>query len=144
MPFALIGGAIAIRMNDGIVSLGAMVGFLAVIGIVARHGIMLISHLQHLEHCEGVPFGPDLVLRGARERLVPITMTVSATGLALVPLIVSGAIPGQEVEYPMAVVILGGLLAASLVNLFVVPPLYLRFARSRRERNAALMAVPAN
>ncbi len=91
-----------------------MVGFLTVIGIVARNGIMLISHYQHLENVEGMPFGPELVLRGAKERVVPIMMTVLTTGLVLVPLIVAGSIPGQEIEHPMAVVILGGLIASTL------------------------------
>ncbi len=141
LPFALFGGAIAARMSDGIISLGSMVGFLAVIGIVARNGIMLISHYQHLEREEGVPFGPELVLRGAKERVVPITMTVLTTGLALLPLVVTGAIPGTEIEHPMAVVILGGLIAATFVNLFVVPSLYLAFAKSRKERQA-MVAVP--
>jgi Cu/Ag efflux pump CusA len=80
-----------------------------------------------------MPFGPELVIRGAMERLVPIMMTVLTTGLALIPLIISGSIPGQEIEHPMAVVILGGLITATLLNLFVVPSLYLRFARSRRQ-----------
>jgi Cu/Ag efflux pump CusA len=93
---------------------------------------MLISHCQHLEQVEGEPFGPALVLRGATERLVPIMMTVLTTGLALVPLIAAGSIPGQEIEHPMAIVILGGLVTATLLNLFVVPSLYLRFAKPRR------------
>ncbi len=143
LPMALIGGAIAAYMGDGIISLGSMVGFLTVIGIVARNGIMLISHYQHLENEEGVPFGPALVLQGARERLVPIMMTVLTTGLALVPLILAGSIPGQEIEHPMAVVILGGLLASTFINLFVVPSLYLRFGKSRRDRVAAIPALGA-
>jgi CzcA family heavy metal efflux pump len=142
LPMALIGGAVAVAMTGKVVSLGSMVGFLAVMGIVARHSIMLISHCQHLEREEGVPFGPDLVVQGARERLVPILMTVLATGLALVPLVVTGSIPGQEIEHPMAVVILGGLVAATFVNLFVVPSLYLAFGRSRADRRAA--QVPAS
>jgi Cu/Ag efflux pump CusA len=125
-----------VYLGDGIISLGAMVGFLTVLGIVARNGIMLISHYQHLEQVEGVPFGPGLVLQGAKERLVPIMMTVLTTGLALIPLIVAGDIPGQEIEFPMAVVILGGLISATLINLFVVPSLYLRFGRRERDRNA--------
>ncbi|MGH9036157.1 MAG: efflux RND transporter permease subunit, partial [Acidimicrobiia bacterium] len=138
LPMALIGGALAAHLSDGVISLGSMVGFLTVIGIVARNGIMLISHYQHLENEEGVPFGPALVLQGARERLVPIMMTVLTTGLALVPLIVAGSIPGHEIEHPMAVVILGGLVASTFVNLFIVPSLYLAFGKSRRERSAAL------
>jgi Cu/Ag efflux pump CusA len=75
-------------------------------------------------------FGPELVLRGARERLSPIMMTALATGLALVPLVVAGTIPGHEIEHPMAIVILGGLITSTFVNLFIVPALYLRFGRS--------------
>jgi CzcA family heavy metal efflux pump len=130
LPVALVGGVLAVFLGGGVISLGSLVGFLTVLGIVARNGIMLISHYQHLEHLEGERFGPALVLRGARERLVPILMTVLTTGLALIPLIVTGAIPGQEIEHPMAIVILGGLISATLLNLFVVPVLYLRFGRS--------------
>jgi Cu/Ag efflux pump CusA len=96
---------------------------------------MLISHYQHLEREEGEPFGPRLVLRGAQERLSPILMTALATGLALVPLVVAGSIPGHEIEHPMAVVILGGLATSTLLNLFVVPTLYLKFGK-QRERNS--------
>jgi Cu/Ag efflux pump CusA len=129
LPVALIGGVIASYLGGGIVSLGSLVGFFTVLGIVARNGIMLISHYQHLERFEGVPFGPELVIRGARERVVPIMMTVLTTGLVLVPLILAGQIPGNEIEHPMAVVIFGGLITATLLNLFVVPSLYLRFAK---------------
>jgi Cu/Ag efflux pump CusA len=125
----LIGGVLAAYFTGGVISLGSLVGFFTVLGIVARNGIMLISHYQHLERFEGVPFGTELVLRGARERVVPIMMTVLTTGLALVPLLIAGEIPGQEIEYPMAWVILGGLVTATLLNLFVVPSLYLRFAK---------------
>ena len=91
---------------------------------------MLINHFQHLEREEGEAFGIGLVLRGARERLSPILMTALATGLALVPLVIAGEIPGHEIEYPMAIVILGGLVTSTLLNLFVVPALYLRTRRS--------------
>ena len=129
LPIALIGGVIAAYVGGGVISLGSLVGFFTVLGIVARNGIMLISHYQHLERFEGVPFGPELVIRGARERVVPIMMTVLTTGLVLVPLILAGQIPGNEIEHPMAVVIFGGLITATLLNLFVVPALYLRFAK---------------
>jgi CzcA family heavy metal efflux pump len=132
LPMALVGGAIAIYFGGGVVSIGALVGFFTVFGIAARNGILLINHCQHLEREEGETFGPALVLRGARERLSPILMTSLATGLALVPLVVLGDRPGQEIEYPLAVVILGGLVTSTLLTLFVVPSLYLRFARSRR------------
>jgi CzcA family heavy metal efflux pump len=131
LPIALVGGVLAAYLTEGVITLGSLVGFLTVFGIVARNGIMLISHCRYLEHEEGEPFGPELVIRAAKERLVPISMTVLTTGLALIPLIVTGSIPGQEIEHPMAVVILGGLVTATLLNLFVVPSLYLRFARPR-------------
>jgi CzcA family heavy metal efflux pump len=132
LPMALVGGVLAVRLGDGVLSLGSLVGFLTVFGIAARNGILMISHFQHLERHEGEPFGPGLVLRGAKERLAPILMTASATGLALLPLAVPGAIPGHEIEHPMAIVILGGLVTATLLNLFVLPSLYLRFGKGRR------------
>lgn len=131
LPVALVGGVFAALLTGGVLSLGSIVGFLTVLGIAARNGILLINHCQHLERFEGETFGPDLVLRGAAERLSPILMTTLATGLALVPLVVMGSLPGHEIEHPMAVVILGGLVTSTLLNLFVVPSLYLRFARPR-------------
>jgi CzcA family heavy metal efflux pump len=136
LPIALVGGLLAAYLFGGkVISLGSLVGFLTVFGIVARNGIMLVSHCQHLEREEGEPFGPNLVIRAAKERLVPIMMTVLTTGLALIPLLVTGSIPGQEIEHPMAIVILGGLITATLLNLFVVPSLYLRFAKGLRRQH---------
>jgi CzcA family heavy metal efflux pump len=129
LPFALVGGILAAYFSSGIISLGSLVGFLTVFGIAARNGIMMINHFMHLERFEGETFGPQLVIRGAKERLAPILMTATTTGLALVPLVIAGNIPGQEIELPMAIVILGGLVTSTLLNLFVVPSLYLRFGR---------------
>jgi CzcA family heavy metal efflux pump len=129
LPAALVGGIMAAYLGDGVISLGSLVGFLTVLGIAARNGIMLISHYQHLEQKEGESFGKGLVIRGARERISPIMMTATTTGLALVPLLVAGSIPGHEIEHPMAMVIMGGLITSTLLNLFVVPSLYLRFGR---------------
>jgi Cu/Ag efflux pump CusA len=126
-----VGGVLAAYAGGGILSLGSLVGFLTVFGIAARNGIMLINHYQHLERYEGEHFGPALILRGARERLSPILMTALATGLALVPLVVAGDIPGHEIVHPMAIVILGGLFTSTLLNLFIVPAIYLRFGRGR-------------
>jgi len=137
LPFALVGGALAAFATGGIITLGSLVGFLTVFGIAARNGILLINHYQHLETVEGQAFGPDLVLRGSRERLAPILMTALATGLALVPLVMSGEIPGAEIEYPMAIVILGGLVTSTLLNLFVIPALYLRVRMLRGGTPAA-------
>jgi Cu/Ag efflux pump CusA len=130
---ALVGGILAAVAGGGVLSIGSLLGFFAVFGIAARNGILLINHCQHLQRFEGEAFGPALVLRGARERLSPILMTSLATGLAVVPLVVLGDLPGHEIEYPMALVILGGLVTSTLLNLFVVPSLYLRFGRRPQE-----------
>ncbi len=130
LPSALVGGVLAAYAGDGVISLGSLVGFLTVLGISARNGILMIDHFKHLEEYEGETFGPALVLRGARERLAPILMTATTTGLALVPLVIAGSIPGNEIEHPLAVVVLGGLVTSTLLNLFVVPSLYLRFGGS--------------
>jgi CzcA family heavy metal efflux pump len=141
MPMALVGGLLAAYWTGGVISLGSLVGFFTVLGIVARNGIMMISHYQHLEEFEGETFGRELVLRGSKERISPITMTALTTGLALVPLTISGNIPGQEIEYPMAIVILGGLVTSTLLNLFVVPSLYLRFGKPRGKTDAASLEL---
>ncbi len=127
LPSALVGGVLAAFATSSVISLGALVGLLAVFGVAARNGIMLISHYQHLERHEGEAFGPELVLRGARERLAPILMTALGAGLALVPLVIFGNIPGLEMASPMAIVILGGLVTSTVLSLFIVPSLYLRF-----------------
>jgi CzcA family heavy metal efflux pump len=142
LPMALVGGVLAAWLAGGIISLGSLVGFFTVFGIAARNGILLINHCQHLEEQEGVPFGRDLVLRGARERLAPILMTSLATGLALVPLVVLGTRPGHEIEHPLAVVILGGLFTSTLLSLFVLPSLYLRFGHRGRRTAAPGAPVP--
>ena len=107
--------------------MGSLVGFVTVLDIAARNGIMLVSHYRHLETEEGVPFGRELVMRGAEERLAPILMTALATGLALVPIVLGGDKPGHEIEHPLAVVIIGGLVTSTLLNLFFMPTFYLRF-----------------
>ncbi len=144
LPTALVGGVLTVKLGDGVLSLGSLVGFLTVFGIAARNGILMVSHFQHLERHEGVPLGPALVLRGAQERLAPILMTALATGLALVPLAIAGSVPGHEIEHPMAMVILGGLVTATLINLFVLPSLYLRFARAATspENGASRLTSP--
>ena len=129
LPFALIGSVAGVMLTGRMLSLGSLVGFVTVLGIAARNGIMLVSHYRHLEEVEGVPFSRELVLRGAEERLSPILMTALATGLALVPIILGGIKPGQEIEHPLAVVIVGGLVTSTLLNVFLLPPLYARFGR---------------
>jgi len=137
LPFALIGGVAGVLLTGGVLSLGSLVGFVTVLGIAARNGIMLISHFRHLEQEEGVPFGPGLVLRGAVERLVPILMTALATGLALVPIVAGGIKPGAEIEHPLAVVILGGLFTSTALNLLLLPPLYAWLGRPAGSIGAA-------
>jgi CzcA family heavy metal efflux pump len=129
LPMALVGGLLGAYITGGILTLGSIIGLFTVFGVVARHKIMLIDHYRHLETHEGMAFGPELVLRGAKERLAPVLMTTLAAGLSLVPLILAGNRPGQEIEYPMAIVILGGLITSTLLNLFVVPSLYLRWGK---------------
>ena len=129
LPFALIGGVLAVLASGGILSLGSLVGFVTVLGIGGRNGIMLISHYRHLQVEEGEPFGLELIVRGAEERLAPILMTALTTVLALLPIVVGGNLPGQEIEHPMALVIVGGLATSTLLNLFLMPALYSRFGR---------------
>ncbi len=127
LPFAFVGGVVAAALDGGVLSLGSMVGFITVLGIAARNGIMLVSHYEHLAAEEGMPFGRDLIVRGSVERLSPILMTALTTTLALLPIIVGGDLPGHEIERPLAVVVLGGVISSLLLNLFVLPALCLRY-----------------
>ncbi len=126
LPLAVLGGVLGVFASGGILSLGSLVGFVTIIGIAARNAIMLISHYRHLRESEGMDPGRELVLRGAEERLAPILMTALTAALALAPLVYTGNLPGQEIEYPMAIVILCGLASATMVNLFVLPLLFVR------------------
>jgi Cu/Ag efflux pump CusA len=141
LPLALVGGVLAAYAAGGLLSLGSLVGFLTVVGIAARNCVTLIRHYQHLEQDEGETFGPALVQRGTRERLTPILMTALATGAAVTPFVLFGGIPGHEIVHPMAVVILGGLVTSTLLNLFVVPVLYLRFGSSPEPDIASLELI---
>jgi len=132
LPLALIGGAVGVFVSGGVLSVASIIGFIALFGIATRNGIMMISHIRHLLEAEGERSFHRAVLRGATERLVPILMTALATGLALVPLALAGAHPGAELEAPMAVVILFGLLSATALNMIVVPIAYLKFSRMRK------------
>jgi Cu/Ag efflux pump CusA len=127
LPFALVGAIAAVLLTGRVLSLGSLVGLVTVIGIAARNGIMLVSHYRHLELKEGMTFGRELVLRGSEERVSPILMTAFATGLALVPIVIGGDAAGYEIEHPLAVVILGGLVTSTLMNLLIVPALYLKY-----------------
>ncbi len=124
VPLACVGGIISVLIAGGNVSLGSLVGFVTVFGIAVRNGILLISHYQHLRQVEGLNFGQELILRGASERLAPILMTASSTALALLPLILFGNLPGHEIEHPMAIVIVGGLVSSTILTLVLMPVLY--------------------
>ncbi len=127
VPFACVGGVAAVLLSGGDVALGSMVGFVTVFGVAVRNGILLISHYQRLRAEENLPVGRELIVRGASERLAPILMTASSTALALAPLAVRGNLPGHEIEYPMAIVIIGGLVSSTLLTLFLLPVLYAWF-----------------
>lgn len=129
LPLALIGGVLGVYLDEGVLSIASMIGFITVFGIAARNGILLVSHFRHLQLEEGVTDFREAVHRGATERLIPVLMTALGTALALVPLALSGNEPGNEIQAPMAIVILCGLFTSTLLNMIVVPPLYLRFGR---------------
>jgi len=124
VPLACVGGIGTVLLAGGDVSLGSLVGFVTVFGIAVRNGILLVSHYQHLRAEEGMPFGRELIVRGAAERLAPILMTAMTTALALLPLAVMGNRPGHEIEHPMAVVILGGLISSTFLSLVLLPVMY--------------------
>ena len=132
LPLALVGGAVGVQLSGGVLSIAAIIGFITVFGIATRNGIMLVSHIRHLQLAEGVADLRDAVRRGARERLAPILMTALASGLALVPLAVAADRPGSEIQTPMARVILFGLLSSMVLNMLITPGLYLRLGRPAR------------
>jgi len=129
LPLALIGGVIGVYLAGGVLSVASIVGFITLFGIATRNGIMLVSHIRHLQEHEGVTDFRAAVTRGATERLVPILMTALAAGLALVPIALSAGEPGSEIQAPMAMVIMLGLLSSTALNMVVVPILYERFGR---------------
>jgi Cu/Ag efflux pump CusA len=132
VPFSLIGSVAAIALIGSGLSVGAMVGLVTVFGVSARNAILLLAHYEHLVEIEGAPWNADTVLRGARERLVPILMTAAVTALGLMPLALGMNQPGQEIEGPMAVTVLGGLLTSTFLNLVVLPALAERFGGPKR------------
>ena len=129
LPFALVGGVIAVLVNGGWMTLGSLVGFVTLFGITLRNAIMLVSHYQHLVEVGGLPWNLDTMLRGAAERLPSILMTALVTALGLLPLALGSGQPGREIEGPMAMIIVGGLVTSTLLNLLILPVVMLRFGR---------------
>jgi CzcA family heavy metal efflux pump len=129
LPLALIGGVIGVYLAGGVLSVASIVGFITLFGIATRNGIMLVSHIRHLQKHEGVTDFRTAVIRGSTERLVPILMTALAAGVALVPIALSAGQPGSEIQAPMAMVIMFGLLSSTALNMVVVPIMYERFGQ---------------
>jgi CzcA family heavy metal efflux pump len=129
LPLALIGGVLGVYVSGGVLSVASIVGFITLFGIATRNGIMLVSHIRHLQQSDGVTDFRAAVVQGATERLVPILMTALAAGLALVPIGLSAGQPGSEIQAPMAIVIMFGLLSSTALNMVVVPVLYERLGR---------------
>jgi CzcA family heavy metal efflux pump len=148
LPFALVGGILAVFATGGWLSIGSMVGFVTLFGITLRNSIMMMSHYEQLVTREGMTWGPEAAIRGASERLSPILMTALVTALGLLPLAIGSGDPGREIEGPMALVILGGLVTSTALNLLVLPGLALRYARfgerddpEETERTGSVSAV---
>ena len=129
LPLALIGGVAGVFISGGVLSVASLIGFITVFGIATRNGIMLVLHIRHLQTDEDISNFREAVYRGAMERLAPILMTALASGLALIPLALGGDKPGNEIQTPMAIVIMFGLLTSMLLNMIIVPTLYLRLGK---------------
>src|SRR5450755_227380 len=142
LPFSLIGSVLAIAVTGIGISLGTVVGLVTVFGVSARNAILQLAHYEHLVEVEGATWSLDIVIRGANERLVPILMTATVTALGLAPLAIGMNRPGQEIEGPMAVTVLGGLLSSTLLNLFVLPALAHRYVRIRQYDPENRFAAP--
>jgi CzcA family heavy metal efflux pump len=142
LPASIAGGVLATLAGGGVVSLGSIVGFLALLGIAARNGILLMKDYQRLEAQHGLPFGRELVARGAGERLASVLASAAAIVAALLPMAVLGHLPGLEIARPMAVTIIGGIVTSTLFTLFVIPALYLRFG-AKAERGGDLELAQA-
>ncbi|MDB5987722.1 MAG: efflux transporter permease subunit [Nevskia sp.] len=130
VPFAMVGGIIALWLTSTPLSVASLIGFVTLTGIAARNGILKISHFINLARDEGETFGSALLLRGSRERLTPVLMTALIAALALVPLLLNSSEPGKEILHPVALVIFGGLVSSTLLDSFITPALFYRFGRA--------------
>jgi Cu/Ag efflux pump CusA len=136
LPLAFIGGIAALALGGGTLSVASLVGFITLFGIATRNGVLLVSHYEHLVRDEALPLR-QAVRRGSLERLAPVLMTALTAGLALIPLVLAADQPGNEIQSPMAEVILGGLLSSTFLNLLVVPVLFARWGAERPAQEPA-------
>ena len=134
IPLALIGAVIALLLTGGVFSIATLVGFISLVGITSRNGIMMISHYLHLMREEGEDFTEQMIVRGSLERLVPVLMTALTAGLSLIPFILAADAPGKEILHPLAVVVVGGILTATLLDQVVTPAVFYKFGRPSAER----------
>ncbi|MEO7300555.1 MAG: efflux RND transporter permease subunit [Verrucomicrobiota bacterium] len=143
IPLAFMGGLILTYFMVGKVSIATLVGLITLAGIASRNTIMMISHYIHLMEHEGEKFSEHMIIRGSLERLVPVTMTAAVAGLALVPLVLSAGQPGKEILFPVAVVILGGLISSTILDMAVTPAVFFKFGRKAAEEYVARDQVDA-
>jgi len=136
VPFALIGSVAALTITREPFSVASLVGFISLTGIATRNGVLMVSHYIHLMTVERQPWSKELIIRGSQERVAPVLMTAVTAGLGLIPLVLSKGEPGKEILYPVAVVILGGLITSTLLDFFVTPAVFYRFGKSAAERLA--------
>lgn len=134
IPLALIGSIIAVALSDRTISLATMVAFVTLCGIASRNGIMMVSHYLHIMHEEKQAFSREMILRGSLERLIPVLMTALAAILGLIPLVLSAGAPGKEILHPVAVVIVGGLISSTLLDMWVTPAVFYLIGRKSAEK----------
>ena len=144
IPLAIVGGLVLTYFKLNNISIATLVGLIAVAGVAARNSIMLISHYLHLMQHEGESFDKKMVIRGTKERLVPVLMTALAAGIGLIPLVLAADLPGKEILHPVAVVIVGGLITSTLLGLGVTPTVFYTFGRKAAAKSIELESPAAH